>query len=1559
MNIFKGTYLTCLLTALTLISASATSLHSIAVDTLIPSIDTRHEFCIVDSLLISVDSLYAEISWSTGDTTQSIYVKEAGIYSVTVVDESGDWGEAAQEIDDFILKEPAIDGSPLMCDEDTQVLRTNEEQYEAYQWFLPNGSSLAADTTNQLLIDTAGMYVLRVEDEKGCTAYDSLRVAFHDSLDVYIKGPDAFCQGSQAIITADTSLLRIFRWFDNDTINVERIIFQEGEYTLTGVDTNECQIESSYKANFFTPIDLDSLFNGDTLICEGGSTFISVNTDQIKEFTWADGSTKDSLFVEEAGEYLLNGVDSNNCSFTASFRVDYFETKAIEIIGDLFICEDGSTVLSVDTSDLIGFMWNDGNTVTEREIDEVGIYSVSATDVNGCTVFGEVEISYFETFDIPIRGDSTLCPGQVGKIFLDQGIYNDILWEDTVVGDTLLIVTPGEYKVEAKDANGCFVEGYIEILETEELDPEIKGDKSICPGQVSTLMVEDDFDSYTWNTGEETRVLQITEAGLYSVTVTDKYGCSGETSVIVEAGSFEAPSITGDEFICIGGSTTLSIDEEDYSNIVWNTFETGASITVAESGTYIVSATDEEGCSGSSSFTVFNYPETIVNITGDTELCKDGSGSLFIDNPSVISVEWDDGSTDFIREISECDRNYTLGYIDLNNCEYITQIEVGCFDDIDIILLNKEDVRCHNGSDGLLAVEGEVNNQNGFFFYEWSNQSSNQLINNLSEGEYTVTVSDLNNCSAEASFIIEQPSPITFEVLELREQTCFYTTDNEVRIAADGGVGNFRYRWLNETVQNTLESQFLPGDSVTQLPLGMYDIEVIDQNMCLDTFALEMTGPDSIILTQAKIDDVLCNGENTGAFNLIANGGIGSLAYQWTHGQNGRKLDSLFAGTYTVNIIDDLECTITETFEIEEPSAIEIEAVIENESLNGAADGSIEISITGGTGDSYTIMWEDGSNSNTLTDLIPGEYTVMVSDEEACIKTATFLVSAGNCMLTALLTPKNVSCFGESNGEIDISLTNLIPPYRVWVNDVLYADAMGNTEFNQTQLTIPNLTVGTYELAFQDVANCTYAVSTDIFEPNKVLLELLVDVQPSCLDSETGRIVSNTFGQEIQSYEWSNGAVTPNIDNIAPGDYSLTVTDLNECSAFEQIAVEHFDNIAPELVLQGLTIYLDADGNVSWPLAEDFDLASTDNCSDISFNYDQPTTFSCESTDSLSVTIAGRDSEGNVDIGESYILIRDTIRPQILLDTIRISSCDTVDLIVSMQDFTDNCAIAQFNWTNPQVATGPFPEGISQLEISVADISGNMTTKEIVILNEVRLDVDYTVFHPTCFGFDDGEIVFEPDGTNPPFKVTYDETIDIENMTAGIFTFTVNDKTKCERVLEIELDEPPLLEFTLLDFNNEVDDGFVEIDLFGGTPPYGFIWEKDGLLYSNDQNIYDLPAGEYIVTMLDSKGCTIISDPFLVGISSSVDHQEENWDVKLYPNPAQDMLYIHLSESWNNAQDIRVRLCTNQGQGIHEQWFSGHEKEIQWPLQELPQGMYYMIIESVDGREVRSFIKLD
>jgi hypothetical protein len=349
------------------------------------------------------------------------------------------------------------------------------------------------------------------------------------------------------------------------------------------------------------------------------------------------------------------------------------------------------------------------------------------------------------------------------------------------------------------------------------------------------------------------------------------------------------------------------------------------------------------------------------------------------------------------------------------------------------------------------------------------------------------------------------------------------------------------------------------------------------QRICSATMLTNISNPACacapITLTNVA-SNVLCNGGTSGAINLTPSGGTAPYTYNWGSGVTTEDRTGLAAGVYTVTVSAVNSCATTSSITITQPAtAITASNVATNVLCNGAATGAINLTASGGTG-ALTYNWGSGIISEDRTGLAAGTYTVTVTDANACTlsNSATITQPAAAVTVTGRIT--NVSCFGGSNGAINITPVGGIGTYTYNWGSVITEDRT-------------NLIAGSYRVTVTDANSCTAVYANTITQPAAITFT----TTPSgavCPAINNGTVSTSVSGGTANySYLWSNAQTSSGISALAAGTYTVTLTDANSCTATSSASIASLTSStaptlsAPTITCPNTTITLTASGGVS------------------------------------------------------------------------------------------------------------------------------------------------------------------------------------------------------------------------------------------------------------------------------------------------------------------------------------------------------------------------------------------
>jgi hypothetical protein len=458
-------------------------------------------------------------------------------------------------------------------------------------------------------------------------------------------------------------------------------------------------------------------------------------------------------------------------------------------------------------------------------------------------------------------------------------------------------------------------------------------------------------------------------------------------------------------------------------------------------------------------------------------------------------------------------------------------------------------VTCGGGSNG--SVSTSVSGGTTPYTYNWSNSATTQNLSNVQTGTYSVTVNDAGGCSASASATISQPLPIAATPTSTAV-TCYGAATGAISLTVSGGSGSYTYSWTNGSTSQNLSA----------VNAGPYSVTVTDGHNCTSTATASITQPVAISIVPTVTNLPCTGGANTGAVNIVVTGGTGADTYLWSSGATTESLTGLNAGTFTVTVTDASHCTATLTSFVSQSGSVNLTAAVTNVTCFGLSNGSISVTVTGGT-PSYNYTWAGGTGSS-VSSLAAGSYTVTVTDQGGCTLINSISVSQPAALVASLSGPVNESCYGQANGAISLSVSGGTNPYHF---------AWSNTSTSQN---LGNLTAGTYGVTVTDSNACSATASGVISQPDSIAITGTV-TNVTTFGGNNGAVsLSVTGGTPAYVYVWNTGSGADNTDLIA-GQYCVTVTDAQGCPANDCFTVSQPTGINQISLNNSFTVYSNGD----------------------------------------------------------------------------------------------------------------------------------------------------------------------------------------------------------------------------------------------------------------------------------------------------------------------------------------------------------------------------------------------
>ena len=417
----------------------------------------------------------------------------------------------------------------------------------------------------------------------------------------------------------------------------------------------------------------------------------------------------------------------------------------------------------------------------------------------------------------------------------------------------------------------------------------------------------------------------------------------------------------------------------------WNNGDSTDALQGVSAGTYAVTVTDSYGCVAFESITVPEYANVCILTTLGTSglpasciaVCDGIATVTALPMGEQYTYLWNDLLTQTNSIANDlCAGTYTVIVTDSIGCSDTASVTVSSQAEI-ILSVNATDATCGN-TDGSASVN--VTNGAAPYTYSWSSGDTLSLADSLMSGIYVATVNDANGCSSFGIATISDANGPVISNMFSTEITCNGGSDGAISIIVGGGTQPYTYLWSNGG----------NATGISNLVAGPYEVNVTDSAGCIANTSITVNEPSSIDITIAATDAV-CSSSDGNATASVS-GGTSPYTYLWSTGETGASIAGVTAGIYSLVITDANGCIDSSTAAISNigGATVTIDSIIGGGC--GAEPGSIFISVSGGAFP-YTFTWSDSSTIEDLIDVSAGSYSVLVTDTNGCISTASAIIS--------------------------------------------------------------------------------------------------------------------------------------------------------------------------------------------------------------------------------------------------------------------------------------------------------------------------------------------------------------------------------------------------------------------------------------------------------------------------------------------------------------------------------------------------------------------------------------
>ncbi|HTB07533.1 MAG TPA: SprB repeat-containing protein, partial [Bacteroidia bacterium] len=751
-----------------------------------------------------------------------------------------------------------------------------------------------------------------------------------------------------------------------------------GIYTVNvGTSTSCVTVSDTVTIKPSTNVTLTATATG---TCTGNVTITVSGGVTPYTYSWSNGATTSNITGVSAGSYTITVTDAAGCVKTATATIaGGVVTITTTQVNEL--CNGGSTGSSIATASggtaPYTYLWSNGQTTSTASGLSAGSYTITATSSGGgCSGTATVTITQPSVVTATATNTAALCNGGTGTATVTAGggtpgyTYS---WSNGATTSTIT-ATAGTYTATVKDVNGCTITATTTITQPTAITTTTSTTPSNCASNNGTATVTAAGGTpgytYLWSNGKTTSNITALSTGSYTVTVKDANNCTVTATVTVaNVGATITATTTPTNPLCSGGTGSATVTGPTGGTApytyVWSNAQTSTTASPLTSGSYTVTITDANGCSGTETVTITVPTPVTATATNTAALCNGANGTATVTagggTPGYI-YSWSNGAT--TSTINATAGTYTATAKDANGCTITATTTITQPTAVTAAATNTRPL-C-NGGTGTATVTAGGGTPG--YTYSWSNGATTSTMN-ATAGTYTATVKDANGCTITATTTITQPTAVT--ATASNTPPLCNGGNGTATVTAGGGTPGYTYSWSNGATTSTMSAS-----------AGTYTVTVTDANGCTKTATTTITQPSAVTTTITSTPSNCST--NDGTATVTPAGGTPGYTYLWSNAQTASNATGLSTGSYTVTVKDANGCTATATISVVNVGAtITATTTPTNVLCNGGTGSATVTGAAGGTGP-YTYLWSNAQTTTTATALTVGTYTVTITDANGC-----------------------------------------------------------------------------------------------------------------------------------------------------------------------------------------------------------------------------------------------------------------------------------------------------------------------------------------------------------------------------------------------------------------------------------------------------------------------------------------------------------------------------------------------------------------------------------------------
>ena len=1355
---------------------------------------------------------------------------------------------------------------------------------ETYAWTFTGGTPPTSNAQNPtgITFPGPGTYNVSLQITAGPCVQSSnqnVTVYGHPTPTVNVTNENCGACDGQATTSSPFSS---YSWSSGGNLQTETGLCS-GNYSVVVTNTNGCTGSANFTIGGSGTIPTINNISVTNPLCFGlctGSATVNVSGPPTFTYNYSSGTTPNNPTTGGlcAGNHTVTVSDASNplCFTVGNFTVTQPPAMVLTMSASNATCglANGEASVSVTNGAApLSYAWSNGasgNPITVA----AGSYTVTVTDNNGCTAQNTIIVA---DDGIPFSVNMTvgsnvscngLCDGiaTANAVGLGQFTYS---WSNGANTPTATGLCVGNHTVTVTEA-GCIVTQNVNITQPTVLSASITAVSNAHCGQADgslTVTANGGTPSYSylWSTtpAQTNPVANSIPPGNYSVTVTDDNGCTTQTSGVVGDIGYVSVNVTHTNITCNGttnGTATATVvgGSPNYTYNWSNGFNqtipgTSSVANALGTGVITVTVTDNFGCTATGSATITEPLPINIIINNTTETSCNGfcDGTVHITvsgGTSPYNYSWSSGfNPNNNANTNLCAGNHSVQITDANTCIATTNYTI---DQPDPILL---DIAVTPENCGLADGSASANPIGGTppFSYSWSHGGN--PFGNVNTGltaagsPYHVTVTDTHGCFQTGSATVVFVSGPIASISAFENASCNGLNDGWATVSVGGGTPPYLYIW------NSAPPQANP--TAINLGPGNYTVTVSDQIGCSTTANIVLSQPGSLDLN-ILAPPVLCFGDCDGTAFANVSGGTFPYTALWSNLQSGLTATNLCSGNYHVTVTDDNGCSINGSIFLDQSPQMIVSEIITPSNCN-QSDGSIEISVTGGT-EPFSFAWSNGALSQNLYNIPAGTYTLTITDNKGCENIIAYNVSDITGPVATISSTTNTSCNGACNG---------IAQVQVMGGSGLFQFAWNTTPV-QTTATATNLCAGAYSVVVTDLnTGCITTTGTTITQPSQ--LDVFASVEDaSCYGICDATITLTPFnGTPPYTFVWSGPGVNVNSQNqanLCNGSYTVNILDNNNCFISRTYVINEPNFITVPVTTTSTGCFGGCTGTATAA----------------PFGGTPPYYYSWLGGQSTATAIALCNGSYTVTVTDHHgcsatntANVNTPTQMQFTDITINNVACaGSINGSVSIT-ITGGTPPYDYVWSNGSTISNPVNLATGQHCVTVLDNNGCVIDTCIFVSTPPALVVNLSAIDQACFGSCDGSISASVSGGVAPYSYLWSNSevvSTINNLCTGIYNVTVTDHNNCQSYASTSISSPSVLGIVVQNIINPTcgnNDGAISIGVTGGSSPFTYQWSTGT---STSNTLSNIPAGNYTITVTDSHSCSVMQTISLTDISAPI-----------------------------------------------------------------------------------------